>query len=477
MCLTPLILRNPYSQKSRVFSSDPSQSWSNEQFAKTHYKDYIHKYMYVPCGKCPACVANKESAIIQRVEMHCQFHHAFMVTLTYNQEMLPHLITSTGRDIVYASYKDVQDMFRRIRTQNLFERPFSYMVVSELGSKKGRPHFHMIFFCRKYDTDNYNTIKSLENQLWHLFFEQWKRRVGGSDKFPVFAPLYTYKVKYKNGKRISNFDCHYIDDNTAKNNGKSDVVFYVLKYLYKRSDREIWLRGRLFDELTYDEFCDTWKLVRTSWRASKGIGLPVINDKSDDFDLTYREFVDNKIKSFIKLSRLDQSCKYPLFYSSYGKTYPLSKIYKNIYMSLDDVSVFAIRNGFDDPLNAFSLRTDGIAERMRLEKSLRTFRKMSVMPFDEDFYECACDDEQHVIQLTKFEESLEVSDIQILLTFESEKLDNPICNLNSSTSVYDAYKSWNAVRRFNKWREWYISINKWLDRPIIRLDDSDDLPF
>lgn len=433
--------------------------------------------MYVPCGKCPACVANKESAIIQRVELHCEFYHAFMVTLTYNNDMLPHLVTSSGRDIVYANYKDIQDMFRRIRTQNLIEREFSYIVVSELGSKKGRPHFHMIFFVRKYEFDDYNYIKSLESNLWHLFFNQWKRRVGGSDKCPTFAPLFTYKVKYVLGKRISNYDCHYVDDNTAKNNGKSDVVFYLLKYLYKRSDRELSLRELLSRELDYDEFYDTWKVVKSSWRSSKGIGLPIITDKSDDFDKYYKQYVDDKIKSFIKLSSLDKSAMFPMFYSKYGKTYPLSKIYKNIYMSLDDVALFAKRNGFDDISLAFSLRTNGVPERMRLEKSLRTFRKISVLPFDEDFYECANnDDEQIIRQLSKIEEVIQVDDLQTLLAFEVEKSDISI-SLNSPTKVYDAYKAYDAKRRFYLWRQWYKDVYEFLDTLQVGTLEQEDLPF
>ena len=50
------------------------------------------------------------------------------------------MTTSTGYSIRFADVTDVQKMFKRLRKKNAFGRPFRYLAVSELGSKKGRPH-------------------------------------------------------------------------------------------------------------------------------------------------------------------------------------------------------------------------------------------------------------------------------------------------------------------------------------------------
>lgn len=460
MCLTPLLIKNPY-YKSRVIgynSPDRTCNKTYSDFAREHYKDYINPYIYVPCGHCSQCIANKESNIIQRVEMHCEFHHAFMITLTYDDKHLRHFLTSTGRDIVYADYGDIQNMFKRIRVHNLIEREFSYMVVSELGSKRGRPHFHMIVFVRKYKSDDYKTIKQLESKLWKVFFQSWKRRTGGSDKKPIYEPLFTYRKKFVGGKLYSNYDCHFVDDNTSKNNGKCDVIFYLYKYLYKRSAREVSLLNSLRSELPFDEYRSTCRIISSSWRSSKGIGIPLITDKSDDFDREYFSFVETKIKSFIKLSVLDKSAKFPQFFSKFQKTYPLGSFYRNRFISLDDLSVFARRNGFDDESISFQLRQSDYDRKFKSEQFRRTFEKMDISSFDEIFYDTGVSDVALLDNSTfiDFSDNLTSNDIEAFLGFDKSKCgyyDGP-CGEKLQIKPLDYWKSldrlsqWYLMRRF-----------------------------
>lgn len=101
----------------------------------------------VPCGHCPECIANKQMQLVQRVQMESLSNYIFFATLTYNKDSLPHVLTSTGYDIPFADIRDLQNCFKRLRKSNAFTRSFRYFAVSELGSKKGRPHF---MFCSSF---------------------------------------------------------------------------------------------------------------------------------------------------------------------------------------------------------------------------------------------------------------------------------------------------------------------------------------
>lgn len=125
MCLSPVQIPNP-------------NLGNKSSFAQ--FKDTTSLYINVPCGHCPECVAHDQMQWIQRLQMEELTNHLFFATLTYNNDMLPHLVTSTGFDIRFADVDDVQTMFKRLRKRNAFGRPFRYFGVSELGEKRGRPH-------------------------------------------------------------------------------------------------------------------------------------------------------------------------------------------------------------------------------------------------------------------------------------------------------------------------------------------------
>lgn len=125
MCLSPIRIKNP-----NLGLTGPT----------AQFKDTVSRMIDVPCGVCAECVANRQMQYVQRLQMEEKVNHLFFCTLTYNNEMLPSLCTSTGYFIRYADVADVQKMFKRLRRRNAFGRPFRYFAVSELGSTRGRPH-------------------------------------------------------------------------------------------------------------------------------------------------------------------------------------------------------------------------------------------------------------------------------------------------------------------------------------------------
>lgn len=131
MCLSPVSIENPnYGRK--------------DSFAQ--YKDVVSRRIYVPCGHCAECIASRQLQFVQRLQMEEIANHLFFCTLTYNNDMLPVVGTSTGYNIRFADVSDVQKMFKRLRKRNAFGRPFRYFGVSELGSRRGRPHPFSYYF-------------------------------------------------------------------------------------------------------------------------------------------------------------------------------------------------------------------------------------------------------------------------------------------------------------------------------------------
>lgn len=129
MCISPIRIKNP----------NLGMTGPNAQF-----KDCVSRFIEVPCGVCADCVASRQMQLVQRLQVESLVNHLFFCTLTYNNECLPVVTTSTGYFIRFADVTDVQKMFKRLRKKNAFGRPFRYLAVSELGSKKGRPHLTFI---------------------------------------------------------------------------------------------------------------------------------------------------------------------------------------------------------------------------------------------------------------------------------------------------------------------------------------------
>ena len=136
MCLNPTLIRNP---------------WINSSNGKWLLKDTKSQFIPVPCGHCSECVATRALGIRQRCELEEMNGHPFMVLLTYSNDMIPYHVCSTGYKVQYADFSDVTKMFKRLRKSNAIGRPFRYLVISERGGKKGRPHFHAIVYTKVYN--------------------------------------------------------------------------------------------------------------------------------------------------------------------------------------------------------------------------------------------------------------------------------------------------------------------------------------
>lgn len=302
MCLCPNKIKNPYYRYSGPLA---------------YMHDCTSQYMYIPCGTCSECIAVKQMYLVQRVQLEAIDSFLFFSTLTYDNKHLPSIGTSQGISIDYADVHHLQLLFDRLEKNNSFGRPFRYLAVSERGSTKARPHFHILWFLPKYQNEDYIDGLSLQKKLYDSIKSFWAENVG-TKKHPIYEPRFTFRQKWRDGKLFTNYDTHFVQPSLTKD-GISSVAFYVCKYMLKPSDKESRLQRAL--RLNYDseEYETLWNIVK-----SRSI-------RSASFGLGFKDFNRSKIiehlKKGINLSR--GKSPYPLYFSpDSNKTFPLCPYYR-----------------------------------------------------------------------------------------------------------------------------------------------------
>jgi hypothetical protein len=158
-----------------------------------HVKDkFTGEYIPVPCSKCPPCKKRRTSGWSFRLVKEGERSlSALFVTLTYNTETVP--ITENG--FMNLDKADVQKFMKRLR--KLSKQKLKYYVCGEYGTKRMRPHYHLIIF---------NADKEKVEQAWTLD----RRPLGQIYIGDVNEASIGYTLKYmtKKGK----IPMHYNDD-------------------------------------------------------------------------------------------------------------------------------------------------------------------------------------------------------------------------------------------------------------------------
>lgn len=152
------------------------------------------KFLDVPCGKCIECCKKKRFQWCFRMEQ--EFNNSnrgcFFVTLTYDNEFLPHkpgviwFDQETGEcklgNIPCFVKSHVINFIRSIRDKLRYQSKivgihkdvvkfsltnFKYFACSEYGSKSLRPHYHLLFFDVPFNLEEFTFLC---NDLWHFGF-------------------------------------------------------------------------------------------------------------------------------------------------------------------------------------------------------------------------------------------------------------------------------------------------------------------
>ena len=98
----------------------------------------------VPCGKCLPCLVNRREEWAFRIwQEHMASCGSLFVTLTYDPQHLP--------DGYQLSKPDLQKFMKRLRKR--CSQRLRYYAVGEYGTKRQRPHYHILLFNTTLDDE------------------------------------------------------------------------------------------------------------------------------------------------------------------------------------------------------------------------------------------------------------------------------------------------------------------------------------
>lgn len=196
--------------------------------------------MVVPCGKCELCCSKKINDYVIRnyfefVDLS-SYDSAYMITLTYADEILPTLEDGTP---CFCS-SDIKNFFKRLRAFLGNSLSIKYFVTAELGTDMAythRPHYHGCLYIHGLPYSQENTYMVLE----------------------AVAKSWT-KIVDRNARFRQLWDCQRVDVKPVED--VSQIV-YICKYIGKQ------LGAEDFDELVKNDP----EHQRKHWQ-SVGFGSP-----------------------------------------------------------------------------------------------------------------------------------------------------------------------------------------------------------
>lgn len=111
------------------------------------YNDVEGLIINIPCGKCLGCKLDYSrmwaTRSVNEAIMHNNFNNCKFLTLTFNEDML------RRRENPYSLNKTAfRSFIKRLRKAIYLEygKTIRYMVCGEYGSKRKRPHYHMLIY-------------------------------------------------------------------------------------------------------------------------------------------------------------------------------------------------------------------------------------------------------------------------------------------------------------------------------------------
>lgn len=385
MCVNPILIPNP--------------NFGLKSIGHNYMKDCTSKYIPVPCGHCPECIAIRQMGIVQRMNVEYKFNHLLFIMCSYRPKMLPVLELSNGWRIPYADWKDLQNAFKRLRKRNAFGRPFRYLAVCERGERGHRPHFHIILILKKYSSDDSFTPINLQALVFKEFLADWKRntatRVRPRDGalvpdnwHPHYEPLLEYHRAVSRSGVKSNYSVEYIRPLSLFST-EDAVSFYISKYVMKSDKFTEDLRSALELNLEEDYFKEVWSIVGPKCRWSHGFGVdgwpqdvPYI-EKDVDFEtgectelLKFRKrTVPSKdaLQYVHRLVSVSSSGDSPKFLAENGAVYPLSRYYYHFGDIIDEQLAARFFRGSEKEANDGVIFSDLTPEKV--ERSQERYKK------------------------------------------------------------------------------------------------------
>ena len=314
MCSSPISIDNPLYGKT---------NYATELGGVVRIPTHLHsieKTIEVPCGKCAECRSSYFSAILQRALVESRTSYMYFVTLTYDDKHIPSIILPNNERVFYSDYSDIQNLFKRIRRNNIFDRDFRYLCALEYGDRNCRPHFHLLLYLAKKETDDKQTPYHLERLIFDNLRKYYALNVG-TRKQPKYEPLFTFAVRYTTKGIKSNYFVKYVEPTTTNEAYKSEdneaflkTIRYLIGYVNKGSAFDSTIKKYLEDVNDDIVRRKLSSILRSKLIYSKGFGcgfvnghksyLPRISVKSSFSTLIYTQIKDtlpNDLATFFQL--------------------------------------------------------------------------------------------------------------------------------------------------------------------------------
>lgn len=287
MCLHPILISNPNYSRQQVALVGEGVRLLDK--CLTSSKPLIE----VPCGKCVECRNTYYNSILQRAIVESLTSYVYFITLTYDDLHIPSITLPNGKIIYYSDYTHIQNLFKRLRKNNIIDRDFRYLVALEYGDKKHRPHAHLLLFVARLDTDDKTTPYFIERTLFDKIKFYYAENIG-TRKHPIYEPLFTYRRRYTaNGVKTNYFvkyvEQEYPDYATPNTDTLTTVktIRYLVSYVNKGSSFDDTVQqylNTILDTYLYDKLRT---LLRSKIRYSKGFGLGFHNGIKVEQSRTY----------------------------------------------------------------------------------------------------------------------------------------------------------------------------------------------
>ena len=145
----------------------------------------------VPCGKCPACLANQRQEWCFRLQQeNLASSFSLFVTLTYDDEHKPEKGVNKN---------DIQLFHKRLR-KHFPSGELRFYVVSEYGDHTFRPHYHGLYFFKS--VQDIEKVYQIFVNSWQLGFIKFGKVETGSI---VYCTKYCLKKKFVPAGQNENF--------------------------------------------------------------------------------------------------------------------------------------------------------------------------------------------------------------------------------------------------------------------------------
>lgn len=357
--------------------------------ASNHYDVENDKLnMSVPCGHCVECL----DALRKDWFVRCFYEYkntrlgaTFFYTLTFDDEHLPRF----SSDIPCFSRPMVQNFLKRLRKElSKFDLKLRYMIVSEFGEERGRPHHHPLFFLSK--PVNPHWFYKVVSKAWSYGFVMPGRKNNGVvtdssaityvTKYVTKDFVYTDKFFAKIASRVIARYNNVIRQ-FSRLHGSISIVYDEYGSIHYKKSKLVELSGYAKELALYIVNRikrEIRKYLPFHLQSSK-LGLSMLNEREQiDFDKEMITYLDSN-GSPVELP-LPRYIKRKLWYDAV----PNEKDGKNNLFRLNDAGKLHYKKVLENRINESKLRFDTIKANMSLlgEDAPLFISKLSDTPFN-----------------------------------------------------------------------------------------------